>query len=98
MAPPVIDRQEIDLRFDLHPADETTGPLHDEARTIVKTAATDLMHLLPEGREKSQAIAALEIVMFHSTAAIAREPHKAMFQLGGSGASHRNADAEAKPS
>jgi hypothetical protein len=80
----VIDQQEIDLRFDFHPADETTGPKHDQARKICKEAAEKLVELLPEGREKSQAIAALELVMFHANAAIAREPHKAILghQLG----------------
>lgn len=87
MIPPVIDQQEIDLRFDLHPADETTGPQHDRARLICKTAAEQLCALLPEGREKSLAIAALEVALFQANAAIAREPHKAMFQLGGRSAS-----------
>lgn len=59
-------------RFKFHPATETTGPQHDQVRTMCLDVAQDLTALLPESREKSLAITKLEEAMMWANAAIAR--------------------------
>jgi hypothetical protein len=67
-----IDAAEIDKRFDHHPPGDKKVPLHEEVRSVYKDAAGDLADLLPESREKSLAITALEESGFWAQAAIAR--------------------------
>jgi hypothetical protein len=70
-----IDRDEIHRRFTYYPpsperADATRSGY---VRNSIGSAASELADLLPEGREKSLAITALEEAMFWSNAAIARQ-------------------------
>jgi hypothetical protein len=67
-----IDQAEIDRRFTHRaPGPERTG-LHEEVRDVYKAAGGELSDLLPESREKSLAITALEESGFWAQAAIAR--------------------------
>lgn len=67
-----MDHAELVNRFRFHPANDTTGPLHDQTRQVIGQLADFLNVQLPEGREKSLAITNLEQVMFWANAAIAR--------------------------
>ena len=66
-------RAELDRRFDHHPpADEVTAARHERWRADVKHLAAVAMRDLPDGREKSLALTALDDVLWCGTAAIAR--------------------------
>ena len=67
-----IDADDIDNRFQFHPATEVTGPQHENWREAVRELAQTARRALPPGREKSLAITALEEAMFWGNAAIAR--------------------------
>jgi len=69
---PQIDSDEIDKRFDHHPPGAKKTPIHVEVREVYKELAQDLADMLPESREKSLAITALEESGFWAQAAIAR--------------------------
>lgn len=74
MAVPPIDRDEVARRFRHYPPpDEARTLAHVHARSTVAAAAGDLADSLPECREKSLAITALEEAMFWANAAIARQ-------------------------
>lgn len=67
---PITD---IDHRFDYHPPrDDATRDRHEAVREVLKVAATALNMTVPDGREKSLAITALEEAMMWANAAIAR--------------------------
>lgn len=67
-----IDAAEIDLRFDYHEPTIGRSIDHAHAREAVKDLALNLAQGLPESREKSLAITALEECLFWTNAAIAR--------------------------
>jgi len=66
-----VSEREINNRFGFHPATNQTRPLHEESRE----AFTDLAHwvneTLPEGREKSLCLTAIQEAAMWSNAAIA---------------------------
>lgn len=68
-----MQTEDIDNRFDFHPvksgADKTA---HEEVRERLRTAAHFINVMVPEGREKSLAITALEESMMWANAGIAR--------------------------
>jgi hypothetical protein len=68
----VIDTVEIDKRFDHHPPGAKKTPIHTEVRAAYKELAEELADSLPESREKSLALTALEESGFWAQAAIAR--------------------------
>ncbi len=59
-------------RFNFHPADEDTAPLHQGVRQECLRLAEMLDALVPDGREKSLAFTNLEQVMMWANAGIAR--------------------------
>jgi antitoxin component of MazEF toxin-antitoxin module len=69
-----MDQAEIAKRFDHHqPTDEKIG-IHMEARREYKELAHAMNDLLPESREKSLALTALEESLMWANACIARNP------------------------
>lgn len=72
--PPPIDRDEVARRFRHYPPpDEARTDAHVHVRSTIAAAAGDLADALPEGREKSLAITALEEAMFWANASVARQ-------------------------
>jgi hypothetical protein len=69
---PAIDKAEIDHRFDYVSPTEATQPMHIHNRAEYKRLAETLARTLPESREKSIAITALEESLMWANAAIAR--------------------------
>jgi hypothetical protein len=67
-----IDAAEIDKRFDHQAPGAKKTPIHVEVRAAYKELAGELAESLPESREKSLAITALEESGFWAQAAIAR--------------------------
>jgi hypothetical protein len=67
-----IDKAEIDHRFDYVAPNNTTADLHVHTRAEYKRLAETLARTLPESREKSLAITALEESLMWANAAIAR--------------------------
>lgn len=70
--PPRIDRDEVARRFRHYPPSESRAAQHVAIRSAVADAAGALADTLPEGREKSLAITALEEATFWANAALAR--------------------------
>ena len=62
---------EIETRFSYHPATDVTGPLHDETRAQHAMLARWIENTLPDSREKSLALTALQESMMWTNAAIA---------------------------
>lgn len=68
-----MDALDIERRFSHHPpSNSVVAGNHSAVRTYLLSAAKLLNKTLPEGREKSLAITALEESMMWSNAAIAR--------------------------
>ena len=68
-----MDALDIERRFSYHPpSNSVVSANHSAVRTQLLSAAMFLNKVLPEGREKSLAITALEECMMWGTAAIAR--------------------------
>lgn len=60
-------------RFEYHPPkSETTKLKHETVREILYSAASNLNHIVPPGREASLVITKLEEAMFWANAGIAR--------------------------
>lgn len=67
--------EDIDNRFNFHPADTDIKRLaHEAVRGHCRWLAHWLNEALPEGREKALAITKLEEVMFWANASLARYP------------------------
>jgi hypothetical protein len=64
--------ERLHSNFDHHPPDGEKAAVHEVVRAIVKSAATHLHGILPEGREKSLAMTKLEEALFWANAAVAR--------------------------
>jgi hypothetical protein len=69
---PPIDKAEIDHRFDYAQPTPVTQPQHVHNRAEYKRLAETLARTLPESREKSLAVTALEESLMWANAAIAR--------------------------
>lgn len=67
-------RAELDRRFDHHPPTEVTAARHEHWRAAVKHLATVATRDLPDGRDKSRVLTALEDALWCGNAAIARPP------------------------
>jgi hypothetical protein len=67
-----IDAAEIEHRFTHHAPGPKKTPIHEDVREVYRSAAEELAEALPESREKSLAITALEESSFWAQAAIAR--------------------------
>lgn len=63
--------KEIATRFSFHPATEFTGPVHDEVRAEHRELAAWIEHMLPDCRERSLALTALQESMMWCNAAVA---------------------------
>ncbi len=66
-----VGNPELLNRFGYHPATDTTGPQHDAVRAECFELATWLDNFLPDGRDKSLALTALQEVMHWANSAIA---------------------------
>lgn len=62
---------EIENRFSYHPATAQTGPIHDAVRQQHLNLAYWLLEILPESREQSLALTALQESMMWANAAVA---------------------------
>jgi hypothetical protein len=68
-----MDDADIRNRFMFHPATAaSTQARHETARDTMLRAARQVNDLMPDSREKSSAITALEEAMFWTNAGIAR--------------------------
>lgn len=70
---PAITTVDIARRFTYHRPEGEKVDQHDDIRGVFLFWATELAERLPEGREKSLALTALEEASFWAHAAIARE-------------------------
>lgn len=75
-----ISKSEIENRFGFHPANDTTKGKHQVVRVWFAGIATDLVDLVPDGREQSLMITALEEASMWANAGIAR--NEAELKLG----------------
>lgn len=71
MAP--IDEAEINRRFSHHVPDAARIAIQEQIRANFRNLATGLTEVLPESREKSLMVTALEEAMFWANAAVARD-------------------------
>ena len=65
---------EVRNRFEFHPATPSTGPIHDRIREVFRETAewvNDAENLIPECREKSLSLTALQEAMMWANAAVA---------------------------
>lgn len=67
-----MDRTDIANRFTFHPAKMGQGNIYEEIREIALGFADRINELVPDSREKSLAITALEEAVFWANAAEAR--------------------------
>lgn len=68
-----MDSEQLRARFEHHPPrDNTIVQAHEQVRANFYTLAEWVNELLPESREKSQALTALDLAAMHTNAAIAR--------------------------
>jgi len=67
-----ITQDDLNNRFGFHPATPETGPMHEAVRGNCLALASTLNSLVPDGREKSLMITALEEAMMWANAGIAR--------------------------
>jgi hypothetical protein len=68
----------IDNDFKFHPATPETGPRHARIRRLCHALAVELVQEVPEGREQSLALTALEETMMWANAGIARASARAI--------------------
>lgn len=66
-----VTPEDIENRFGFHPATDDTRELHGEIRRHFITVGKFLLDRLPEGREKSLALTALQETAMWSNAAVA---------------------------
>lgn len=63
---------DLDRRFNHHPPDAERVARHERVRAACREAAERLVVDVPVGRERDQALDALELAMFYANAGIAR--------------------------
>jgi hypothetical protein len=68
----VIDGEEIEKRFNYHQPTGNKVAVHENVRSVYRQLAHDMVEALPDSREKSLAITALEESLMWANAAIAR--------------------------
>ena len=73
---PVIDRTEIERRLSYYAPDDAKRAKHELAREVYKDLGNFIADAIPESREKSLAVTALEESMFWANAALARPEAK----------------------
>ena len=71
-----IDAAEIEKRFTHHPPTGDKVAIHENVRAVYRQLATEVSETLPESREKSLAVTALEESLMWANAAIARNDPK----------------------
>lgn len=64
-------REEIAERFSFHPGTKITGPKHDEVRAKLRGLALWVLDDIPDSRERSLALTALQEAMMWCNAAVA---------------------------
>ena len=69
-----VGNKEIERRMGFHPANDKTGPAHDEVRKGAIALAKKWDKLLPDGREKSLAFTELESALQRANQAVACGP------------------------
>jgi hypothetical protein len=62
---------DLEDRFTFHPATDKTGPLHDDVRRKHLLMAVWVNEMVPDSREKSLALTALQEAMMWANAAVA---------------------------
>lgn len=67
-----LGKQELANRFGYHAATAETGPQHDDIRQAFFDFAVKIDGNVPDGRDKSLALTALEEAMHWTNAAIAK--------------------------
>jgi hypothetical protein len=67
-----IDRAELENRFGFHPANDVTKDRHQRVREGFIQFTEQLLELIPDGREKSLVVTALEEASMWANAGIAR--------------------------
>lgn len=65
------ERRDVDGRFRFHPATPATGPKHDEIREKHRKLGLWLLANVPNSRERSLALTALQEAMMWANAAVA---------------------------
>lgn len=70
----MISPDELDRRFNYHPATPERGLVHERLREGARRYAELICDLVPPGREQSLAITALEETLFWANAGVARHP------------------------
>lgn len=66
-----ITEDQINDWFGYHPANDTTGPLHDKTRANFLALAQELRYRLPAGADRTLAIRKLQEAMWAANSAIA---------------------------
>jgi hypothetical protein len=72
----VMDEWDIDNRFGYHKPDDQRAKHHEEVRSVLIDAAKRLDAIVPDGRECSLMMTALEEAMMWGNAGIARYPQR----------------------
>lgn len=65
---------DVDQRFNHHAPTGGKQAMHEDVRAAYKILATIVVDIIPESREQSLAVTALEESLFWANAAIARNP------------------------
>lgn len=67
-----VDKEEIDLRFTFHPATPEKAKVYESIRDNAKQMAYLLYSVVPDSRELSLALTALDEVVMFANAGVAR--------------------------
>lgn len=67
----MIGRVEIERRLGFHPGTPDTAPLYEANRALAKSVASAWDQNLPDGREKSLALTALQEALMWANASVA---------------------------
>jgi hypothetical protein len=67
----MLTPQDLEDRFTFHPATIKTGPVHDLVRSKHRDLAEWVYEMVPDSRERSLALTALQEAMMWANAAVA---------------------------
>jgi hypothetical protein len=70
--PAQFSAEDLDNRFNFHPATDVTGPKHELVRTLLRESAQVLVEQVPAGRELARALTSRAEAMMWANAGIAR--------------------------